>query len=140
MSVSSWCIPRVVGPDTSRGVADPAPSPPPLPLQALLSRDILVTLPEHGLRLAFEPLTQRLRLLEILDSSHLLVTYQKARAFGGMAHPPCLGGMYDTFGPTYPGGGGEVMLFPLPECCQMSLMVGNTLEVSCLWGATQVAG
>ncbi|KAL6767665.1 hypothetical protein ACKKBF_B36160 [Auxenochlorella protothecoides x Auxenochlorella symbiontica] len=106
--------------------------------QALLSRDILVTLPEHGLRLAFEPLTQRLRLLEILDSSHLLVTYQKARAFGGMAHPPCLGGMYDTFGPTYPVEWdpasasfpllypGLLLLFPVPPCDKaMSLTPGN---------------
>lgn len=91
------------------------PSSPPTPHaeQAVLESDISVVLPEHGQRLVFEPLSQRLRRIQIDDATRCCVSYRGRRVFGGAAQLPTLGRVYDALGPTYPGASG----CPRATCC-----------------------
>lgn len=67
----------------------------------MLEKDITIGLPEHGLRLAFDPVEQRLRLIEVVDADRLTVILRGRRLFGGAAMPPRLGEVYGALGPTY---------------------------------------
>ncbi|KAK2076660.1 hypothetical protein QBZ16_005420 [Prototheca wickerhamii] len=73
----------------------------------LLEEDTRIALPEHGLRLAFDPGSQRLRLIEILDADRLAVVLHGRRLFGGVAAPPRLGAIYQELGPTCLTGQGD---------------------------------
>lgn len=75
--------------------------------QLLLEQDTRIALPEHGLRLAFDPGSQRLRLIEILDADRLAVVLHGRRLFGGVAAPPRLGAIYQELGPTCLTGQGD---------------------------------
>ena len=43
-------------------------------LQAILDHDLILNLPEHGVHLRFEAVSQRLRLIEIYDNSRIQVS------------------------------------------------------------------
>lgn len=47
-------------------------------VQAMLEQDIILNFPEHGLHLRFEPSSQRLRLIEVYDTSRIQVIQTSA--------------------------------------------------------------
>mmetsp|Transcript_140 Transcript_140/g.151 ORF Transcript_140/g.151 Transcript_140/m.151 type:complete len:510 (+) Transcript_140:58-1587(+) len=64
--------------------------------------DVVIDLSTDGLRLRFDPIFQRLRLIDIYDLSILTLVHNGSAAFSGKAIPSfeCV---YQIFGPTYPG-------------------------------------
>lgn len=63
--------------------------------------DIVVCLHDVGVKLRFEPRTQRLRVIEVFDFGKGTYVYCGA-VLGGEAGPPSFRSVYDSFGPTYP--------------------------------------
>jgi isoleucyl-tRNA synthetase len=79
-----------------------------------LARPIVIALPHNGLRLRFDGIEQRLRLIEVLDFSKVRVLYKNddiaPRASQHHDHPqletpagPKFRAVYKIFGPTTPG-------------------------------------
>eukprot|EP00164_Ancoracysta_twista_P000607 GFYU01000803.1.p1 GENE.GFYU01000803.1~~GFYU01000803.1.p1 ORF type:complete len:385 (+),score=88.50 GFYU01000803.1:285-1439(+) len=67
-----------------------------------LDGDMVMTLPDHGMRLRFEPVSQRLRLIEIFDVCKIRLSYSN-KHFSGPSVPCTSVTIYQLFGPTYPG-------------------------------------
>lgn len=66
------------------------------------SADICVSLNDCGIRLRFEPRSQRLHLIDIHDLSKIPLVYDGKRLTGTDASPT-FRWIYEVFGPTYPG-------------------------------------
>ncbi|KAL6502667.1 hypothetical protein OROHE_024320 [Orobanche hederae] len=97
-----------------------------------LKLDIVISFPDHGFHLRFDPWSQRLRLIEIFDVKRLQMRYATA-LIGGPSTLATFVAVYALFGPTYPGiydkGRGIYTLFypglsfafPIPsqyaDCC-----------------------
>ncbi|XP_019422530.1 PREDICTED: UPF0183 protein At3g51130-like isoform X2 [Lupinus angustifolius] len=97
-----------------------------------LKMDIVISFPDHGFHLCFDPWSQRLRLIEIYDVKRLQMRYSTS-LIGGPATLATFIAVYALFGPTYPGVydgergfytlfyPGLSFAFPIPsqytECC-----------------------
>ncbi|CAM6102563.1 unnamed protein product [Calypogeia fissa] len=98
-----------------------------------LKYDLVVSFPEHGFHLRFEPRSQRLRIIEIFDIQRLQMRYATS-SIGGPTIAATFVAVYALFGPTFPGTydtkrciyalfyPGLSFAFPIPaqykECCQ----------------------
>ncbi|KAF3646667.1 UPF0183 protein [Capsicum baccatum] len=67
-----------------------------------LKLDIVISLPDHGFHLRFDPWSQRLRLIEIFDVKRLEMRYATS-IIGGSSNLATFVAVYSLFGPTYPG-------------------------------------
>lgn len=67
-----------------------------------LKLDILISFPDHGFHLRFDPWSQRLRLIEIYDIKRLQMRYS-ANLIGGPSTLATFIAVYALFGPTFPG-------------------------------------
>ncbi|XP_075480488.1 PHAF1 protein At3g51130-like isoform X2 [Primulina tabacum] len=97
-----------------------------------LRLDIVISFPDHGFHLRFDPWSQRLRLVEIFDVKRLQMRYATLLV-GGPSTLATFVAIYALFGPTYPGiydedrgvytlfYPGLSFAFPIPsqyaECC-----------------------
>ncbi|XP_021642173.2 PHAF1 protein At3g51130 isoform X1 [Hevea brasiliensis] len=70
--------------------------------QEPLSSDIIIGFPVHGFRLRFDPWSQRLRLIEIVDVKRLQMRYATF-LIGGPSTLATFVDVYAIFGPTFPG-------------------------------------
>ncbi|EFJ28090.1 hypothetical protein SELMODRAFT_231702 [Selaginella moellendorffii] len=98
-----------------------------------LQFDLVISFPEHGFHLRFEPRTQRLRLIEVYDVQRLQMRYATS-SIGGPSVAATFVAVYALFGPTFPGSfdakrniytlfyPGLAFTFPIPgqytNCCQ----------------------
>ncbi|XP_042024322.1 PHAF1 protein At3g51130-like isoform X1 [Salvia hispanica] len=67
-----------------------------------LKLDIVISFPDHGFHLRFDPWSQRLRLIEIFDIKRLQMRYATS-LIGGTSTLATFVAVYALFGPTYPG-------------------------------------
>ncbi|KAK6125727.1 hypothetical protein DH2020_040531 [Rehmannia glutinosa] len=67
-----------------------------------LKLDIVISFPDHGFHLRFDPWSQRLRLIEIFDVKRLQMRYATS-LIGGPSTLATFVAVYALFGPTYPG-------------------------------------
>ncbi|GAA0144074.1 hypothetical protein LIER_04608 [Lithospermum erythrorhizon] len=67
-----------------------------------LKLDIVISFPDHGFHLRFDPWSQRLRLIEIFDVKRLQIRYSTS-VIGGPSSLATFVAVYALFGPTYPG-------------------------------------
>ncbi|BBN02781.1 hypothetical protein MPTK1_2g18070 [Marchantia polymorpha subsp. ruderalis] len=67
-----------------------------------LSLDLVLSFPEYGFHLRFEPRSQRLRLIEVYDVQLLHMRYATS-SIGGPHAPATFVAVYALFGPTFPG-------------------------------------
>lgn len=67
-----------------------------------LASDMLLDMPDMGFRLRFEPLTQRLRLIDVYDTKRVVMTYHGS-SWSGPTTDSTFIRVYDLFGPTFPG-------------------------------------
>jgi hypothetical protein len=102
-------------------------------VQEPLKVDLVISFPEHGFHLRFEPRSQRLRLIEVFDVQRLQMRYATS-SIGGPSVAATFVAVYALFGPTFPGTyntkrciytlfyPGLSFAFPIPaqytECCQ----------------------
>ncbi|CAN1344436.1 PHAF1 protein At3g51130 [Linum perenne] len=98
-----------------------------------LKLDIVISFPDHGFHLRFDPWSQRLRLVEIFDVKRLQMRYATS-IIGGPSSLATFVAVYSLFGPTFPGiydkdrgvytlfYPGLSFAFPIPgqyaDCCQ----------------------
>ncbi|CAN0861562.1 PHAF1 protein At3g51130, partial [Linum grandiflorum] len=98
-----------------------------------LKLDIVISFPDHGFHLRFDPWSQRLRLVEIFDVKRLQLRYATS-IIGGPGSLATFVAVYSLFGPTFPGiydkdrgvytlfYPGLSFAFPIPgqyaDCCQ----------------------
>jgi hypothetical protein len=67
-----------------------------------LKVDLVISFPEHGFHLRFEPRSQRLRLIEVFDVQRLQMRYATS-SIGGPSVAATFVAVYALFGPTFPG-------------------------------------
>ncbi|KAK3011607.1 hypothetical protein RJ639_011675 [Escallonia herrerae] len=67
-----------------------------------LKLDIVISFPDHGFHLRFDPWSQRLRLIEIFDVKRLQMRYATS-LIGGPSTLATFLAVYELFGPTFPG-------------------------------------
>ncbi|TQD74760.1 hypothetical protein C1H46_039709 [Malus baccata] len=67
-----------------------------------LKLDIVISFPDHGFHLRFDPWSQRLRLVEIFDIKRLQMRYATS-LIGGPSTLATFVAVYALFGPTFPG-------------------------------------
>ncbi|KAF8048407.1 hypothetical protein N665_2525s0001 [Sinapis alba] len=67
-----------------------------------LKLDIVISFPDHGFHLRFDPWSQRLRLVEIYDVKRLQMRYATS-TIGGPSTLATFVAVYALFGPTFPG-------------------------------------
>ncbi|KAI3855365.1 hypothetical protein MKX03_025323 [Papaver bracteatum] len=67
-----------------------------------LKLDIVISFPDHGFHLRFDPWSQRLRLIEVFDVKRLQMRYAKS-LIGGPSTLATFVAVYALFGPTFPG-------------------------------------
>ncbi|CAN1344435.1 PHAF1 protein At3g51130 [Linum perenne] len=67
-----------------------------------LKLDIVISFPDHGFHLRFDPWSQRLRLVEIFDVKRLQMRYATS-IIGGPSSLATFVAVYSLFGPTFPG-------------------------------------
>ncbi|XP_078446122.1 PHAF1 protein At3g51130 isoform X2 [Wolffia australiana] len=67
-----------------------------------LKLDIVISFPDHGFHLRFDPWSQRLRLIEIYDVKRLQMRYSSS-LIGGPSTLATFVAVYALFGPTFPG-------------------------------------
>nr|DAD40414.1 TPA_asm: hypothetical protein HUJ06_014737 [Nelumbo nucifera] len=67
-----------------------------------LKLDIVISFPDHGFHLRFDPWSQRLRLIEVFDIKRLQMRYA-ASLIGGPSTLATFVAVYALFGPTFPG-------------------------------------
>ncbi|CAL5371317.1 unnamed protein product [Camellia sinensis] len=67
-----------------------------------LKLDIVISFPDHGFHLCFDPWSQRLRLIEIFDVKRLQMRYATS-LIGGPSTLATFVAVYALFGPTFPG-------------------------------------
>ncbi|XP_031286930.1 UPF0183 protein At3g51130-like [Pistacia vera] len=67
-----------------------------------LKLDIVISFPDHGFHLRFDPWSQRLRLIEIFDIKRLQMRYATS-LIGGPSTLATFVAVYALFGPTFPG-------------------------------------
>ncbi|CAM8902328.1 unnamed protein product [Rhodiola kirilowii] len=67
-----------------------------------LKLDIVISFPDHGFHLRFDPHSQRLRLIEIFDVKRLQMRYATS-LIGGPSTLATFVAVYALFGPTFPG-------------------------------------
>jgi len=67
-----------------------------------LERDMVFHFPENGIHLQFDPISQKLNLIEIFDFSRIELHYQGSTFRSAKILPTFLQ-IYNSFGPTYPG-------------------------------------
>lgn len=60
-------------------------------MQALFGQDVVISFPEHGFHLRFEPRSQRLRLIEVYDVTRLQVSTSELLRPSSIGLPPPLG-------------------------------------------------
>ncbi|XP_008775646.1 UPF0183 protein At3g51130 isoform X1 [Phoenix dactylifera] len=70
--------------------------------QEPLKLDIVISFPDHGFHLRFDPWSQRLRLIEVYDVKRLQMRYATS-LIGGPSTPATFVAVYALFGPTFPG-------------------------------------
>ncbi|KAL5976546.1 hypothetical protein ACLOJK_020879 [Asimina triloba] len=64
--------------------------------------DIVISFPDHGFHLRFDPWSQRLRLIEVFDIKRLQMRYATS-LIGGPSTLATFVAVYALFGPTFPG-------------------------------------
>uniref|UniRef100_A0A7S2RB91 Uncharacterized protein n=1 Tax=Rhizochromulina marina TaxID=1034831 RepID=A0A7S2RB91_9STRA len=84
-----------------------------------MDTDVAVEVAQEGLRLRFEAVSQRLRIIEVFDLAKLPLTHRDI-GFAGPVHRPSFTLLYRLFGPTHPGrllegSGSEVYLVEFPS-------------------------
>ncbi|XP_058109483.1 PHAF1 protein At3g51130 isoform X1 [Magnolia sinica] len=67
-----------------------------------LKLDIVISFPDHGFHLRFDPWSQRLRLIEVYDVKRLQMRYATS-LIGGPSTLATFVAVYALFGPTFPG-------------------------------------
>ncbi|WZZ17117.1 hypothetical protein YC2023_110206 [Brassica napus] len=67
-----------------------------------LKLDVVISFPDHGFHLRFDPSSQRLRLIEIYDVKRLQMRYGNS-TIGGPSTLATFVAVYALFGPTFPG-------------------------------------
>uniref|UniRef100_A0A2N9IB14 Uncharacterized protein n=1 Tax=Fagus sylvatica TaxID=28930 RepID=A0A2N9IB14_FAGSY len=67
-----------------------------------LKLDLVISFPDHGFHLRFDPWSQRLRLVEIFDVKRLQMRYATS-LIGGPSTLATFVAVYALFGPTFPG-------------------------------------
>lgn len=67
-----------------------------------LKLDMVISFPDHGFHLRFDPWSQRLRLIEIFDIKRLQMRYATS-LIGGPSNLATFVAVYALFGPTFPG-------------------------------------
>ncbi|KAJ6736804.1 UPF0183 PROTEIN C16ORF70 [Salix viminalis] len=67
-----------------------------------LKLDIVISFPDHGFHLRFDPWSQRLRLIEVFDVKRLQMRYATS-LIGGPSNLATFVAVYALFGPTFPG-------------------------------------
>ncbi|KAJ4890185.1 UPF0183 protein [Raphanus sativus] len=67
-----------------------------------LKLDVVISFPDHGFHLRFDPWSQRLRLVEIYDVKRLQMRYGNSTV-GGPSTLATFVAVYALFGPTFPG-------------------------------------
>lgn len=67
-----------------------------------LALDLVISFPDHGFHLRFEPRSQRLRLIEVYDVQRLQMRYATS-SIGGPTVAATFVAVYALFGPTFPG-------------------------------------
>uniref|UniRef100_A0A1D1YPC8 UPF0183 protein At3g51130 n=1 Tax=Anthurium amnicola TaxID=1678845 RepID=A0A1D1YPC8_9ARAE len=67
-----------------------------------LKLDIVISFPDHGFHLRFDPWSQRLRLIEVYDVKRLQMRYATSLV-GGPSMLATFVAVYALFGPTFPG-------------------------------------
>uniref|UniRef100_A0A7C9D597 Uncharacterized protein n=1 Tax=Opuntia streptacantha TaxID=393608 RepID=A0A7C9D597_OPUST len=67
-----------------------------------LRLDIVISFPDHGFHLRFDPWSQRLRLIEVYDVRRIQMRYATS-LIGGQTALATFIAVYQLFGPTYPG-------------------------------------
>ncbi|KAJ8443631.1 hypothetical protein Cgig2_019613 [Carnegiea gigantea] len=67
-----------------------------------LRLDIVISFPDHGFHLRFDPWSQRLRLIEVYDVKRIQMRYATS-LIGGQTTLATFIAVYQLFGPTYPG-------------------------------------
>ncbi|KAJ4967059.1 hypothetical protein NE237_018908 [Protea cynaroides] len=67
-----------------------------------LKLDIVISFPDHGFHLRFDPWSQRLRLIEVFDVKRVQMRYTTS-LIGGPTTLATFIAVYALFGPTYPG-------------------------------------
>ncbi|KAL0847706.1 hypothetical protein Bca101_020952 [Brassica carinata] len=67
-----------------------------------LKLDVVISFPDHGFHLRFDPWSQRLRLIEIYDVKRLQMRYGNSTV-GGPSTLATFVAVYALFGPTFPG-------------------------------------
>jgi hypothetical protein len=71
-------------------------------MQDPLKLDVVISFPDHGFHLRFDPWSQRLRLVEIFDVKRLQMRYATSM-IGGPSTLATFVAVYALFGPTFPG-------------------------------------
>lgn len=67
-----------------------------------LRLDVVISFPDHGFHLRFDPWSQRLRLIEVFDVKRLQMRYATS-IIGGPSVLATFVAVYALFGPTFPG-------------------------------------
>ncbi|ERN10848.1 UPF0183 protein At3g51130 [Amborella trichopoda] len=67
-----------------------------------LKLDIVISFPDHGFHIRFDPWSQRLRLIEVFDVKRLQLRYATS-LIGGPTTLATFVAVYTLFGPTFPG-------------------------------------
>ncbi|KMZ72432.1 hypothetical protein ZOSMA_164G00140 [Zostera marina] len=67
-----------------------------------LKMDVVISFPDHGFHLRFDPQCQRLRLIEVFDIKRLQLRYIN-KLIGGSSMLATFAVVYEHFGPTFPG-------------------------------------
>ncbi|XP_042493914.1 PHAF1 protein At3g51130 isoform X2 [Macadamia integrifolia] len=67
-----------------------------------LKLDIVISFPDHGFHIRFDPWSQRLRLIEVFDVKRLQMRYATS-LIGGPSTLATFVAVYALFGPTFPG-------------------------------------
>lgn len=112
-------------------------------------KDIVIRLEEMGLQLRFDPVTQRLRMIDVFDL-HLVDFSYQGKAFSGRAgkSKSTFLNLYSEFGPTFPGTfdahrnaytlqySGMELLFELPELFQDMYVESDDLPLELPNGAS----
>uniref|UniRef100_A0A0D6R3Y6 Uncharacterized protein n=1 Tax=Araucaria cunninghamii TaxID=56994 RepID=A0A0D6R3Y6_ARACU len=111
--------------------------------------DIVISFPDHGFHLRFEPFSQRLRLIEVFDVQRLQMRY--ANSFiGGPSTLATFATVYKVCGPTFPGSydadrgvytlfyPGLSFAFPIPPLYKEYLLEQSELPLEFPDGTTPV--
>mmetsp|Transcript_28431 Transcript_28431/g.45774 ORF Transcript_28431/g.45774 Transcript_28431/m.45774 type:complete len:417 (-) Transcript_28431:1884-3134(-) len=117
-----------------------------------LEQDIVLKVEELGLHLRFEPVSQRLRMIDVFDLTKLSISYSGSTVGSKTSPRPSFLQLYKIFGPTYPGEYDEALdmyllryrgicfMFSLPDDLKAVYAKTNELPLELRDGTSPLAG